>query len=252
MNRLKKEARAEALARRDAVPSGDRAARSAAICEELECVLSSGLAEDAGCAHAAEAEGAGCGGDGAGGAHGGPIVAVYAAMRSEVSLEAFVDAAARRGWRLCYPCMVREEGEAGPKSEPESGPGSRMRFFCLPEEPCRAGAGGQGTGAAMGVPTGTGTAGSFLAAPLRACDPDGPELAGCTPIEPRAIDAVVVPLVAFDGEGRRLGYGGGNYDRLLPLLRSDALVVGVAFEEQRCEAVPCEPHDRPLPRIIAG
>ena len=56
MNRLKKEARAEALARRDAVPLGDRAARSAAICEELECVLSSGLAEGAGCAHAAEAE----------------------------------------------------------------------------------------------------------------------------------------------------------------------------------------------------
>lgn len=247
MNRLKKEARAEALARRDAVPLGDRAARSAAICEELECVLSSGLAEGAGCAHAAEAEDAGCEGNGAGDVHGGPIVAVYAAMKSEVSLEAFVDAATRRGWRLCYPCMMREEGEAGPKSEPESGPGSRMRFFCLPEEPCRAGAGGQGTGAAD-----AGTPGSFLAAPLRACDPNGPELAGCTPIEPCAIDAVVVPLVAFDDEGRRLGYGGGNYDRLLPLLRSDALVVGVAFEEQRCEAVPCEPHDRPLLRIVAG
>ena len=78
------------------------------------------------------------------------------------------------------------------------------------------------------------------------------ELLRETGIAPEDLDAVVVPLVAFDDDGNRLGYGGGNYDRLLPALRDDAVIAGIAFEEQRVEAVPVEPHDRPLPHIVTA
>ena len=50
----------------------------------------------------------------------------------------------------------------------------------------------------------------------------------------------------------RLGYGGGNYDRFLRELRCDAVVCGIAFREQEVEAVPTEPHDLALPKIIVA
>jgi len=58
-----------------------------------------------------------------------------------------------------------------------------------------------------------------------------------------SIDAVLVPGVAFDERGRRLGYGGGYYDRLLPTLRPDCLRIGIAFDEQLLEDIPAEEHD---------
>lgn len=91
---------------------------------------------------------------------------------------------------------------------------------------------------------------AFLDSPLRCLPCAALSDGGYEEAEPTDLDAVAVPLVAFDDAGNRLGYGGGNYDRLLPLLRDDALVVGVAFDEQRVPAVPCEPHDRPLARIV--
>lgn len=57
------------------------------------------------------------------------------------------------------------------------------------------------------------------------------------------IDAVIVPGVAFDECGRRLGYGGGYYDRLLPSLRPDCILIGVAFDEQLLPHVPAGEHD---------
>jgi 5-formyltetrahydrofolate cyclo-ligase len=58
-----------------------------------------------------------------------------------------------------------------------------------------------------------------------------------------AIDAVIVPGVAFDVRGTRLGYGGGYYDRLLPLCRPDCIRIGIAFDEQLLEHIPAEHHD---------
>lgn len=60
---------------------------------------------------------------------------------------------------------------------------------------------------------------------------------------------VVVPMLAFDGDGYRLGYGGGFYDRTLPRLAASQ-VVGVAFEAQRVEAIPRGPNDVRLATIV--
>ena len=57
------------------------------------------------------------------------------------------------------------------------------------------------------------------------------------------IDWLLVPGIAFDPAGKRLGYGGGYYDRLLPLLPPAAERVAGAFEAQIVERVPAARHD---------
>ncbi|WP_323042329.1 5-formyltetrahydrofolate cyclo-ligase [Gemmobacter sp.] len=65
-------------------------------------------------------------------------------------------------------------------------------------------------------------------------------------------DALIVPLLAFDRRGFRLGYGGGFYDRTLEGLRAAAPVgaVGFAFGAQELPDVPVEPTDQPLDLIV--
>lgn len=60
---------------------------------------------------------------------------------------------------------------------------------------------------------------------------------------------LVVPLLAFDAEGYRLGYGGGYYDRTLARMRG-ILAVGVGFAVQQVPSVPREAHDAPLDKIV--
>ena len=80
---------------------------------------------------------------------------------------------------------------------------------------------------------------------------DIPEPRAERPQVPRdAIDFVLVPGVAFDLEGRRLGYGGGYYDRLLPLLPPRAARVAGAFDLQIVERVPSGPHDIRVDTIV--
>lgn len=69
--------------------------------------------------------------------------------------------------------------------------------------------------------------------------PDGP------PIVPHLL---LVPLLAFDARGHRLGYGGGYYDRTLAALPS-ALAIGCAFAAQQIACVPSGPTDMPLHAI---
>ncbi|HEY8247659.1 MAG TPA: 5-formyltetrahydrofolate cyclo-ligase [Hyphomicrobium sp.] len=73
--------------------------------------------------------------------------------------------------------------------------------------------------------------------------PDKPEL------EP---DVVLVPLLAFDGQGYRLGYGGGFYDRTLARLRAikPVVAVGVAYDELKVDAVPHLHYDQPLDWVL--
>ena len=65
-------------------------------------------------------------------------------------------------------------------------------------------------------------------------------------------EVVVVPLVAFDRKGGRLGYGGGFYDRTLEGLRAQrpTLAIGYAYGAQQAEDLPLEPTDQPLDAIV--
>jgi 5-formyltetrahydrofolate cyclo-ligase len=62
-------------------------------------------------------------------------------------------------------------------------------------------------------------------------------------------DVLLVPLLAFDAKGTRLGYGGGFYDRTLHALAKKR-AIGVAFAGQEVEALPCHEHDHPLDAVI--
>ena len=75
-------------------------------------------------------------------------------------------------------------------------------------------------------------------------DPEKSEL-----VSPENIELVICPMVAFDGQKRRMGYGGGYYDRYLPGC-TGALRVGIAFEAQRFEALPVDENDMPMNLII--
>ena len=61
-------------------------------------------------------------------------------------------------------------------------------------------------------------------------------------------DVLLVPLLAWDGQGRRLGYGGGYYDRTLVLLLGRR-TIGCAYAVQRVAEVPSDPHDVALDAV---
>lgn len=196
----KAELRRAVIARRNAIDLDARAAKSAVVCARLVELLDR---------------------LGAAAPH---TVAVYAAMGSEVDPAAFAAAAAKRDWRVAYPCMFSA-----------SDPAARGQRMCM-----------------RAVSAGDVSTAPFIAHPTRAfaaTDVDSDRF----PIVPAAeLDMVVVPLVAFDRTGARLGYGGGCYDRYLPTLRPDCQIVGIAFEEQRVDHVPTDVHDLPLPNIISA
>jgi 5-formyltetrahydrofolate cyclo-ligase len=66
------------------------------------------------------------------------------------------------------------------------------------------------------------------------------------PVDNSALEAVIVPGVAFDRRGGRLGYGAGYYDRFLSSLPHKPLLIGCCFSRQLVEQVPVEPHDFPM------
>ena len=65
-------------------------------------------------------------------------------------------------------------------------------------------------------------------------------------------DILIVPLVAFDRNGGRLGYGGGFYDRTLERLRAvrATLALGFAYDAQEADGLPTELSDQPLDMIV--
>lgn len=150
-------------------------------------------------------------------------VAVYAAMGSEVDPAAFAVAAAARGWQVAYPCMLSAADTAAC--------GQRM---CM-----------------RAVAVGDVDAAPFIAHPTRAFTAAEIDSARFPIVPADMLGMVVVPLVAFDQTGARLGYGGGCYDRYLPTLSASCQIIGIAFDEQCVDHVPADAHDLPLPNIIS-
>lgn len=74
------------------------------------------------------------------------------------------------------------------------------------------------------------------------------EPTGADTVSPDEIEMVVVPAVAYDRRGNRLGRGKGFYDRLLA--ETKATKVGVAYEFQVFDEIPTEPHDVPMDIVI--
>lgn len=65
-------------------------------------------------------------------------------------------------------------------------------------------------------------------------------------------DTLLLPLIAFDRKGNRLGYGAGYYDRTVATLRRQRkmLVIGIAYDEQEVPEVPAAAHDQRLDGVI--
>lgn len=196
----KTELRRVVIARRNAIGLNARAAKSAAICarlvELIDCL----------------------------GAVAPRTVAVYAAMGSEADPAAFAVAAAKRGWRVAYPCMLSATDAAAC--------GQRM---CM-----------------RAVAAGDAAAAPFIAHPTRAFAATDIDSDRFSIVPAEALNMIVVPLVAFDQTGARLGYGGGCYDRYLPMLSPACQIIGIAFDEQRIDHVPTDVHDLPLPNIVSA
>lgn len=158
----------------------------------------------------------------------GSTVAVYASMKSEVDLGGFIAWCYTQKLTVVFPCMNTKEAT----------PRMYMRMV-----KCQAWQDGD-------VP--------FIAKPLKRFAEDDGTVSDFPVCAPGSIDAIIVPMVAFDSDLQRLGYGGGNYDEYLGLFSHETApganveIIGVAFEAQRVDQVPTEPHDLPLPCIISA
>ena len=77
-----------------------------------------------------------------------------------------------------------------------------------------------------------------------------PNPARCKPVPLQKIDIAIIPGVAFDEKGARIGSGHGYYDRFIPDLPGTTRKVALAFEEQIIPLVPTESHDKHVDIII--
>ncbi len=78
-------------------------------------------------------------------------------------------------------------------------------------------------------------------------EPEGPTLG---PDAVAGVDMVIVPALAVDRTGVRLGRGGASFDRALSRVPAGAVVVALLYEGELCDGLPAEPHDRPVTAIL--
>src|SRR3954466_3207775 len=72
----------------------------------------------------------------------------------------------------------------------------------------------------------------------------------CTIVDPKKVDFMLVPGVAFSPSGARLGYGGGFYDRLIALLDARTICIAAAFHLQVVAELPESPHDQRVSAVL--
>jgi 5-formyltetrahydrofolate cyclo-ligase len=136
-----------------------------------------------------------------------------------------------------------------------------LLYHALPDEPdlTEAVEAGLAAGKRILLPrtSGPSAAGAMEAAPIEvadrerlAKDPLGIPAPVSPAVEAGSIDLAVVPGVAFDPTGGRLGRGGGFYDRYLARLRASCGRIGVCFDRQVVAALPRESHDERVDRVL--
>ena len=204
---LRNKLRAETKQARSEMPAPYRAHKSAELCKRLEESLALTLGITG--INAADA-----------------TIAVYAAFPEEVDLQDFIESAYAQGCKIAFPCMVRD---AWNSSEHPSSTGvvqsreSEKALENLPQDKTNSSAVQQTMEMrlvsaehfrAHQVP--------FLNNPLkRYCHSDC-ELDPYPYVSARDLTMIVVPVVGFDSQGNRLGYGAGNYDRYLTQISKEA------------------------------
>lgn len=180
-----------------------------------------------------------------------PTLAVYAALRYEVDLDRFIRGAYAYGYRIVFPCMIPNAASGAMCMRSVSCNnylGGNVPFIVDPRKPW-----GPAVTEEHQTLTSTRAGATRRFIPSRVKGSVPPKDDTRFPVVPPSeIDLAIVPAVAFDAQGNRLGYGRGTYDRYLPQLREDCLLLGVAFAEQEVEQVPCDAHDRKVPRFITA
>lgn len=140
----------------------------------------------------------------------GATVCAYVPVGSEPGSAHLLDALVEAGMRVLLPVVSPDDDDTGP-----------LRW-------------------APYIPGGLATAKYGL------LEPSGPSLGPAAITEAQT---VIVPAVAVDRAGARLGRGAGFYDRTLPLRAADATLVAVVRDDEVLDEVPTEPHDVPMTHL---
>jgi len=152
-----------------------------------------------------------------------PLVGLYMAIDGEVDVTAVAGPLRERGWTICLPVVTDDDV-------------LRFREWHVQEGRSRAGSEGNGlTTGRFGIPEPR--AGGDDGHPSPGGDPSGLDP---SELDPSELAVVVAPCTAVDGDGTRVGFGRGFYDRALGPAEPRPLVVVVAFDVQM-SAVPL-PH----------
>ncbi|SEG92148.1 5-formyltetrahydrofolate cyclo-ligase family protein [Thermomonospora echinospora] len=201
-------------------------------------------------------------------------VAAYVSFGAEPETRSLLFALWKRGTYVLLPRLLPDgdldwasyEGPDSLAPAPRfgsgpAGPGLRTPGAGTPESP------GAGTQAEPGFPGASDTETHITPGPglqptpqeaSEARPPGGSGAIGMLePTEPprgpdaiRAADVVLVPALAVDGTGLRLGRGGGSYDRALARVGSGILTVGLVYDHELVDTVPAEPHDQRLRAVV--
>lgn len=155
---------------------------------------------------------------------GAKTILAYFSFRNEVATPPLIARGLRAGKRVCLPEVLPD--------------GRRLVPRLLPSADV--------WGSPLLTPADFAAAG-LVRGPMGLWQPDR---ARCPAVAPREIDLVLIPGVAFDRRGHRLGFGQGYYDRFLPSLPASACRVGLAFSGQVVEAVPADPWDVPVHFLV--
>ena len=145
----------------------------------------------------------------------------YAPLAQEVDIHEALAFAYTHHIRICFPCM---------HTEPVNGLPFTMRAVTLEQYRHNSA--------------------PFVPNPLKRFVYRDAALEEFAEVSPQSFDGIIIPLVGFDSSHKRLGYGGGNYDRFLARVPSSCRLIGVGFREQYRYKLPTDGYDIALDTII--